>query len=361
MQLILSLTTIKLRNFFPTCGQLFLMFFLSPFTETHSFDALKPLQKNIIELTQKIQKTEKKLNDHHSCLLECSKKEEVLLKSLNFDPRKLMITLHYLRHLEEYSPTLAILSSQNSEDLINALILMRSFIPELANQHKETLLKLKNLSKIRHEKIDFQKNLLTCKKDFEKKKSKLLALISQKQHLSLNFGISANVSQKTYTQKVPLSYKDLFVQYIIKKDKSKPVVDQKNSPFTTLVLLPPTSYLAKKQVEPSSPTQAGTPTQACFLIKNSAPTLITAPCAGTVLFTFLLTSNSHFIILKQNHHYIVLTGISVLHCQKGQAVLPGEPLGQILPSLSSPSILTMELWDNAKKIDPFSYMKEDNA
>ena len=144
-------------------------------------------------------------------------------------------------------------------------------------------------------------------------------------------------------------YKNIFIQYVINK-KSQASESSVPTAEIPIPLRAPVLFLPLQEENEISP-----PLSCRFPIKSTLPSLVTAPCQGSVLFVGLLTSGQHFLILHHDTYFVVLTGINSLLCQKGQTLLTGEPLGYISPSSARTPILTLELWQNNKQIAPSLY------
>ena len=101
---------------------------------------------------------------------------------------------------------------------------------------------------------------------------------------------------------------------------------------------------------------AGEPSQGLGIAARAGAEVV-APRAGEVVFAGPFRSYGQLLILEHaGGYHTLLSGFSRLHCEVGQRVRAGEPVGRMAEDAGEATILYVEIRHNSQPIDPVPWL-----
>ncbi len=286
-------------------------------------------QEQLITIAATIQNHEFQLSAIENELSQAREEESAILSELDHHNKRLMETIHYLRHATQYSPLLAMLSAPKPENVIHSSMLLRSITPEIHLRNQQLLGKVKSLSQIRGQ--------------LEEKQNKLRDITFQYHQEHENLDTLLKTRSKTNTS----------------------ANNHLGNNTEILNLIPPVVGKLIPTYGDTNPEWAPFTQGVLFITRNGAHVI--SPLSGTVASAGdYANDQGKMIIIETPNSHIVMSGLGSLNCMVGQNVIAGEPIGRmpakhpkkIQASAQSSSRLYLEVWHQEQTVDPQSVLNE---
>lgn len=321
----------------------------------HAYEISQPLPPQLTHLQQAINTTARNLHTKElerekiqKSLLNFQTEEKKMMTSLRFNHQKILSALHHLRHINEYSPTLAALSSPKADTLIHATMLLRCILPQLTHKHKDVMDKLRALLQNRKNRQAYEHQLKTLQLSYHTLFMQLNAMMAQKQAFQKTFGLSAPTAQPLIV--IPENKRAKIIQLMIGKILSHHHTEGIHH-GESLKLSPP----AIGRNIPCAKGGTGCFSAKTLRIQTTHDALVTAPIDGTVMFTGVVDGHGCMVLIHSYDYFVAITGIDALFVTKGQVIKTYDPLGRTAPSLQE-KCLKIQLWQGEKEISPLPYL-----
>ncbi len=317
-------------------------------------ESLRTIQKQLIDISQKIQIEEEIIAHLKHEIVLLSKQDKKILLSMKTNPEKLIVTLHHLRHLNDYSPVLSALSSSNPEDLIHTSVLLRSMIPEMAKQHGNILNQLKELVRTR---VHLQKKLSTLKNhdlNYRRYLAEIAGLSAQKLAFQKRYGLIPAHKPSLETI-LPVHQEALIAHIIEKTTQSQDTTIHVGNTLQFKKLAVGKIVCCQENILPQCPNTSA------VLLESKTPSLVTAPFDGMVVYTGIVSTMGGIIIINYYDCFLVLTGLDSITVDVGQIIVAGEPIGRFAGAhhlnKNASKYLAVQLWQQGHPVNPRPYLE----
>lgn len=325
------------------------LFFLTLYS-VHAQESLGIIQTKIVETAHAVQEIEFTISGTQEKLIDRQAKEKKALSQLKEDYKKLFAALHHLRHLNEYSPLLTALSSDNPKDLIHLSMLLRSIVPEVARQHGDILSLLKGIIQTRLEMRQFSADLKKHDVIYKKNMAEITGLMAQKVAFQKKYGLSTAPMSSAKFPAVAPDHQEALIAHIMGQ------LEHKND--TTVQVgesLRLTQPMVGQYQACSEKFDTDCPNTESILMTSKTPRLVVAPFGGVVVYKGSIQGMGGIVMIKYYDCFLVMTGLDSIVCDMGQTILSGEPVGRFFGGDrgdgKKKKFLSLQLWQKGQPVN----------
>lgn len=309
----------------------------------------KTLQKKMVSLGSSIQKNEAELAKIDAKIAELEEKQEEAQDTYEEDRKAFSELASALHRISRIPPEAALLNPDQSEQMVQGSIILKSILPQIEAKARELREALAEYDII-NEELNTQKEQQEKKTaKLEKEYKKLEALTSAKEKtLSLTQKeLDAQNKRVAQISREATSLSDLMKKLEQEENERTRNVTKKKS-FKKRIFSSATGQLPIKgviKIQYKEPDAFGAPSEG-LSIQGTPNALIVAPMDGVIKFTGNFKNYGQMIIIEHGHYHSLISGFEKINARVGQSVVKGEPIGTLR------SKLYYELRQDGKSVDP---------
>ena len=332
---------------------------------------LKDVQKQIIQLARSVQEKEEDLTRLENRQAQMRTRQKELEKSLALTNRQMVQIATGLQTLAIRPPELALMEIKTPLDTLRSRMLMGYSLPVVQGTNRQVRADLAELSRL---KADLEEQIVRIRfaqSQLSEQSSQMDRLLQQKSMLQAQYQVSHTQSQEKVKAlgAQAKDLKDLLDR--LEREKAAKLAKQQAYQQQNIKQSVPTAplvgHFARSKGNLPYPirgavirrfgdqTVGGAHSKGITIAGRSAARVI-APFDGTVLFAGPFKNYGQVVILDHGDSYLtLLAGLDSVNPSVGQAVLAGEPIGQMKIAKAE---LYIEIRHEGQVLDPSGWFRE---
>lgn len=311
--------------------------------------ASQRMQKQLVTLSRANRQHENNLAKIETKLQNLDNVRRQKLSTLIERQKLLQHLVQAIQQLARQGPEKLVAAAQKPDDLIRAIILLRSLLNVAVNHNKELQIDVRNMAVLRQN-IDAEKEKLKqTHRALIVKSKQIEALLKQRQKI-LQKEIARRKKLEAENRRLAAkakSMQELMRKISAKKGKAVQALTAPVDRAGTYEFLPVQGEMIIPfgSMHPQNPDGLGT------LFKARAKGRVLSPVDGQIIFAGPFRLYQKILIIKHNSaYYTILSGLDRLDVDVGQEVEAGEPIG--LMAQSGSPLLYLELRRGNTTVNP---------
>jgi len=271
----------------------------------------------LIQTAAEAQECEKELNRLEGEMVPIKGREAQAIDALKELKEQVSTAIRQIRHMHQYTPVVALLSSQSPQDYIHVNMALRALLPAIERRDEKVIDTLKSLVAIRSE-LTEKREAFKANRVKLKAAAKSINQIVEGLNLSIPQGMEPDVMDTTV--KVPAigTWTGCF-------DSTQPKHES-----------------CRKGA----------------LITTRSQALVVSPISGKILSAGPMESRTgQAVVVQQGAQHFLIAGLGTLMCRAERTIRAGEPIGRMPAQISEadgkrrPS-LYIEVWQGGQLVNP---------